>query len=125
MSYAHTVPRERVVIESYCLEKKSLSFIAGQMKRSKGTIHYELKRCQPYNALLAQLDYEAKRENGGCRRSVDPEDVDYILSKLKLGWSPESIIGRYWKCIKNPFPSVSRASTDTRHSVCSTCPKSC
>lgn len=104
MSYAHIVPRERVVIESYCLEQKSLSYIATKLKRSKSTINYELKRCQPYNALLAQADYDIKRENCGCRRSVDQEDVDYILSKLKLGWSPESIVGRYWKTHKKPFP---------------------
>ncbi|TYS15030.1 helix-turn-helix domain-containing protein, partial [Rossellomorea vietnamensis] len=55
MSYTHIVPQERVLIESYCLEKKSLSYIAAQLKRSKSTIHYELKRCKPYNALQAQL----------------------------------------------------------------------
>ncbi|MBT2584039.1 IS30 family transposase [Planococcus sp. ISL-109] len=74
------------------------------MKRSKSTINYELKRCQPYNALLAQADYDIKRENCSCRRSVNSEDVDYILAKLKLGWSPESIVGRYWKTHKKPFP---------------------
>ncbi|MGD6968390.1 IS30 family transposase [Rossellomorea vietnamensis] len=104
MSYTHIVPQERVLIESYCLEKKSLSYIAAQLKRSKSTIHYELKRCKPYNALQAQLDYDAKRENCGSRRTVDQKDVDYILSKLKLGWSPESIVGRYRKMHKNPFP---------------------
>ncbi|TYS12698.1 helix-turn-helix domain-containing protein, partial [Rossellomorea vietnamensis] len=61
MSYTHIVPQERVLIESYCLEKKSLSYIASQLKRSKSTINYELKRCKPYNALQAQLDYDAKR----------------------------------------------------------------
>ena len=104
MSYTHIVTRERVLIESYCLLNKSLSYIAAQLKRSKSTINYELQRCQPYNALLAQADYDAKRENCGCRRSVDQQDVDYILSKLKLGWSPESIVGRYWKTHKKPFP---------------------
>ncbi|WP_298824719.1 IS30 family transposase [uncultured Planococcus sp.] len=110
MSYAHIVTRERVLIESYCLEKKSLSFIATQLKRSKSTINYELKRCKPYNALLAQFDYDAKRENCGCRRSVNQEDIDYILSKLKLVWSPESIVGRYWETQKKPFP-ISVSST--------------
>ncbi|MFD1032875.1 IS30 family transposase [Metaplanococcus flavidus] len=104
MSYAQIISRERVLIESYCLEEKSLSYMAKQLKRSKSTINYELKRCKPYNALLAQADYEAKRENCGSRRSVNQEDVDYILSKLKMGWSPESIVGRYWKTHKKPFP---------------------
>lgn len=104
MSYAQIISRERVLIESYCLEEKSLSYMAKQLKRSKSTISYELKRCQPYNALLAQADYDAKRENCGARRSVNQEDIDYILSKLKLGWSPEGIVGRYWKTHKKPFP---------------------
>lgn len=69
MSHAQIATRERVVIESYCLEDKSLSYIAKKLKRSKSTISYELKRCKPYNALLAQLDYDTKRENCGCRRS--------------------------------------------------------
>ncbi|MBT2581190.1 IS30 family transposase [Planococcus sp. ISL-109] len=104
MSYAHIISRERVLIESYCLEEQSLSYMAKQLKRSKSTIHYELKRCKPYNALLAQADYDTKRENCGSRRSVNSEDVDYTLAKLKLGWSPESIVRRYWKTHKKPFP---------------------
>ena len=86
MGYAHIVTRDIVVIESYCLKNKSLSYIAAKLKRSKRTINYELKRCKPYNVLLAQADYDAKREDG-----------DYILSKLKLGWSPESIVAHIQK----------------------------
>ncbi|AIY06648.1 integrase [Planococcus sp. PAMC 21323] len=104
MSNAHMISWERVLIERYCLEEKSLSYMAKQLKRSKSTIHYELKRCKPYNALLAQADYEAERENCGARRSVNQEDVDYILSKLKLGLSPECLVGRHWKTHKKPFP---------------------
>lgn len=53
--------------------------------------------------LLAQSDFNAIWDNCGCRRSVDQQDVDYILSKLKLGWSPESIVDRYWKMHKKLF----------------------
>lgn len=72
-------------------KNKSLSYIAAKLKWSKRTINYELKRCKSYNALLAQVDYDAKRESYGCRQSVNQEDGDYILSKLKLGCSLESI----------------------------------
>lgn len=76
MSYTHILTRERVLIESYCLEKKSLSYIAARLKRSKSSINSELKCCKLYNVLLAQADYDAKRKNCACRRSVNQEDVD-------------------------------------------------
>ncbi|MGE6415956.1 helix-turn-helix domain-containing protein [Planococcus kocurii] len=81
MSDAHMILRERVRIECYCLKEKSLSYIAKQLERSKSTIHYEVKRCKLCDALLAQADYEAR-----------PELDDYILSKLKLDWSPECLV---------------------------------
>ncbi|WKA52661.1 helix-turn-helix domain-containing protein [Planococcus liqunii] len=87
------------------MEQKSLSYIASKLKRSKSTIYYELKHCQPYNTFTAQLDYVSKRDNCGCRRPINQEDVDYILSKLKLGWSLEILGTNTGNCIKL-FPVI-------------------
>lgn len=97
MSYAHILPRERILIEEYRNTGKSLGYIARQLNRSKSTISYELGRVQPYNALQAQIDYDNKRKNCGCKRSVNLDDVTHILIHLKKGWSPETIVGRYEK----------------------------
>lgn len=104
MSYTHIIPQERVLIEEYKLAGKSLSYIAKQLKRSKSTIKYELDRVSPYNALQAQLDYDAKRENCGRKIIVDLDDITHILVHLKKGWSPEMIVGRYKNMHGKPFP---------------------
>jgi IS30 family transposase len=103
MSYRHIVTQERVLIEAYTLSGKSLSYIARQLKRSKSTIHYELARVSPYAALEAQIDYESKRDNCGCKRALYIEGIDYILTHLMMGWSPESIVNRYRKVHGKPF----------------------
>lgn len=104
MSYHHIVTQERIFIEAYILDGKSLSYIARQLNRSKSTINYELARIVPYSAIAAQFDYENKRENCGCKRSLYFDEIDYILTHLKLGWSPESIVNRYRKVHGKPFP---------------------
>lgn len=104
MSYEHILPRERVLIEEYRIAGKSIGYIAQQVDRSKSTIKYELDRVFPYNALRAQLDYENKRKNCGCKRSVDLDDIQHILDHLKMGWSPEMIVGSYQKKAGKPFP---------------------
>jgi IS30 family transposase len=104
LSYKHIVAQERVFIEAYILNGKSLSYIAKQLNRSKSTINYELERVSPYTAIQAQIDYETKRENCGCKRSLYLESIDHILTHLKLGWSPESIVKRFQKVNGKPFP---------------------
>ncbi len=104
MSYAHILPRERILIEEYIIAGKSLGYIAQQLKRSKSTVHYEVARVSPYNALQAQLDYDTKRKNCGSKRKVNLDDITHILVHLKKGWSPEAIVGRYEKKAGKPFP---------------------
>lgn len=104
MSYTHILPRERILIEEYTIANKTLGYIARQLKRSKSTIHYELQRVSPYNALQAQVDYDSKRENCGCKLQVNLKDITHILVHLKKGWSPEMIVGRYEKKTGKPFP---------------------
>jgi len=101
--YKHIVAQQRV-IKAYTLNGKSLSYIARQLNRSKSTINYELARVSPYTAIQAQIDYPTKRENCGCKRSLYLEAIDHILTHLKLGWSPESVVERFEKVNGKTFP---------------------
>ncbi|WP_313238109.1 hypothetical protein [Sporosarcina ureae] len=85
MIYIHILRRERVLIEEYTITNKTLGYIGRQLNRSKSTIHYERQRVSPYNALQAQVDYDNKRENCGCKRQVNLEDITHILIHLKKG----------------------------------------
>ncbi|HLG27404.1 MAG TPA: helix-turn-helix domain-containing protein [Paenisporosarcina sp.] len=118
MSYKHIVAQERVFIEAYTLSGKSLSYIARQLKRSKSTINYELARVSPYTAFQAQIDYETKRENCGCKRSLYLEAIDHILTHLKLGWSPESIVKRFTNGrIRRSYPKWTDFSQMTQNEI--------
>lgn len=64
----------------------------------------KLDRVCPYNPLQAQMDYESKRENCGCKCTVYLDDINHILVHLKKDWSPEMIVGRYEKEHGKPFP---------------------
>ncbi len=47
---------ERIKIETFCELGLANAQMAEQLKRSPSTISYELSRCQPYQAELAQGD---------------------------------------------------------------------
>lgn len=115
MSYNHFATQERVLIEAYTLNGKSVEYIAKRLKRSKSTIHYGLAHISPYAALGVQIDYETRRESCDCKRFILHEEIEHILTHLKLAWSPESIVQRYRKVHGKPFPIC--VSTIYRYAV--------
>lgn len=75
--------------------------IALALKRDKSTISRELdkNKHRKFNEYLpdtAQRKSSKKKTKGRKQRYVDkyPEVKDYVLAKLRLGWSPEQISGR-------------------------------
>jgi hypothetical protein len=62
-----------------------------RLNRSPSTIYYELSRCQPYQAELAQTDAEYKRSQCGRKTKLSAEVKQIILNHLRLSWSPEMI----------------------------------
>lgn len=65
--------------------------MAERLKRSLSTIYYELSRCQPYQAELAQANAEFKRARCGRKTKLNAKLKQTILNYLRLSWSPEFI----------------------------------
>ena len=98
MSYKHITINERCCIVEYLNLGWSLSKIAQELGRNKGSISREIKRNNlngMYSAHIAQESYEKRRMK--CRphgKIADALIVDYVQEKLNSHWSPEQISGR-------------------------------
>jgi len=90
--------KERVVIESrYCIDRKKLSAIVIELGRPKSAISREIGgkprigRAR-YSADRAQQVSENNRKNQGRKSKFAYDPLkDYVISRIKLGWSPEQI----------------------------------
>src|SRR3989338_736505 len=90
--------KERVIIENrYCVDRKKLVDIAKELERPKSTVSREIGG-KPrigrgrYRADIRQAEVEKKRNNQGRKNRFDYGPLrDYVVAKLKLGWSPEQI----------------------------------
>ena len=82
---------ERIKIETFCELGLSNIQMGVRLNRSPSTISYELSRCQPYQAELAQTDAEYKRSQCGRKTKLSDELKQKILNHLRLSWSPGMI----------------------------------
>lgn len=107
--------QERVVIQTLLEEKKSKSFIALRLNRSRSTITREINKWvqnpwESYNAELAHWDAEDNYLN---KRNLDKIGTFkklkfYVYKGLLNGWSPEQIAGRIQlKYPNDPIMSIS------------------
>ncbi|EKQ23423.1 hypothetical protein LCAUW4_0001 [Lacticaseibacillus casei UW4] len=55
-----------------------------RLNRSPSTISYELSRCQPYQAELAQTDAEYKRSRCGRKTKLSDELKQKILLNFQV-----------------------------------------
>ncbi|KID42187.1 Transposase, IS30 family [Levilactobacillus brevis] len=62
---------ERIKIETFCELGLANVQMAERLKRSPSTISYELSRCQPYQAELAQVNAKSKRSRCGRKTKLD------------------------------------------------------
>jgi transposase, IS30 family len=96
--YKQLTVAQRSKIEVLHLKKYSLTDIALTIGVDKSTVSREIKkRSTPngYFADIAQIDYEDKRENSGRTKILtNKKKLNYVISKLHKGWSPETISGR-------------------------------
>lgn len=90
--------KERVTIENrYCIDKKRITDIAIELNRPKSAISREIGGKSrigrgKYQADVRQNEVEEKRSNQGRNSRFDYEPLkNYVISKMKLGWSPEQI----------------------------------
>lgn len=75
----------------------SISSIARLLGRSRSTIYNELARNQTsrgYNCRAANWEYLRRRRTKPLKLAHNPHLRNHVISKLKLGWSPEQISGR-------------------------------
>ena len=71
---------ERIKIETFCELGLSNIQMGVRLNRSPSTISYELSRCQPYQAELAQTDAEYKRSRCGRKTKLSDELKQKILN---------------------------------------------
>lgn len=101
IKYSHLKQEERDQIFLLLKDGKNQNEIANVIGRNKSTISRELSRNvhQKFNVYLpdtAARKVEKRKEKNRKHRYLDknPELKQYLLDKLKLGWSPEQIEGR-------------------------------
>ncbi len=82
---------ERIKIETFFKLGLANVQMAERLKRSPSTISYELSRCQPYQAELAQANAESKLTQCGRKTKLNAKLKQTILNHLRLSWSPEVI----------------------------------
>ena len=75
---------ERIKIETFCELGLSNIQMGVRLNRSPSTISYELSRCQPYQAELAQTDAEYKRSRCGRKTySYGSANIANVVFKTK------------------------------------------
>ena len=95
---------EREKIEVWLRSNRKKTFIANQLNRDYSVIKREIKRntskIYGYTAKRAQYlaNQRAKKTNTRKIDKVENKELkEYIISKLKDGWSPDEIAGRLKK----------------------------
>ena len=97
MAYNHLSIEERELIQKLLWEKQSIRYIARILKRSPSSISREIQKNNPkqkkrYTPRLANERALTKRSCRGAPKLVkNTELYQYVVSHLKLGWSPEQI----------------------------------
>lgn len=94
---------ERIKIETFCELGLSNIQMGVRLNRSPSTISYELSRCQPYQAELAQTDAEYKRLRCGRKTKLSAELKQKILNHLRLSWSPGMIAHEFKLATKSIY----------------------
>lgn len=112
MHYKQLLIEEREHIQHGIWKGKSLRSIAKEIKRDPSTLSRELKRNPSfkkrlqYAPRLAHLRAIINRKRRGREERLKNEAIrQYVISHLKLRWSPEQIAGRIKK--DNPGCSIS------------------
>ena len=83
---------ERIKIETFCELGLSNIQMGVRLNRSPSTISYELSRCQPYQAELAQTDAEYKRSRCGRKTKLIAHEFK-LATKSIYNWLNQGRIG--------------------------------
>lgn len=97
MKYKHITIEEREKIQEMLWQKASIRSIARALNRNVSSVAREIKRNKPpivnrYTPRLAQeRALSFRKHRGREERLKSPEVREYVVSHMKLGWSPEQI----------------------------------
>lgn len=100
MKYQHLTIEEREKIQEMLWQKSSIRSIAIALGRNPSSILRELKRNLPperkvYAPRLANIRALLKRKSRGRTERLKNKRIrKYVVTQLKLRWSPEQIAGR-------------------------------
>ncbi len=90
--------KERQIIDLWLKYGKKLREIARHLGRSPNSISSEVRNnsdVSGYHAISAQVRSEKRLHKSRSQNSSKKDDVwDYVINKLRCGWSPEQIAGR-------------------------------
>lgn len=113
MQYSHLSLDERVELYADLKRGMSLRVVAKKLGRSPASLCRELKRHTRYGRTYKPVLAHKRAARWAARQRYkaplkNPETLGYVLEKLKLGWSPETIKGRIG--IDHPGLSISHES---------------
>lgn len=100
MQYQHLTIEERELIQLMLWKKQSIRAIAEELGRSPSSISREIRRNKPperhvYTPRLAQERAVINRSKRGERKLLKSSELrEYVISHLKLGWSPEQLAAK-------------------------------
>ena len=119
MSYTHLNQRERMCLFYLLQCGLSLRKIGRKLNRSHSTISRELKRNKRilgyYCDRAAQSSAEKRKAiPRHTHRKSNEQLHDYVVKKLKLGWSPEIISQR----LKRDFPHSKKKMRVSHEAIC-------
>lgn len=116
MSYIHLTPEEQFCLAELLNKGSSIRAIARILGRSPSTISREIRRNKSksgYNGWRAySLSVHRRRKPRKSSLHQDPEKMEYVITHIKEGWTPEQVAGR-WK-LEYPGSTIS-CSTIYRH----------
>lgn len=100
MKFKHLSVEEREKLQLMHWERRSVRSMAKALNRSPSSISRELRRNFPrehkrYTPRMAEARAMEKRRSRGRKDRLKSEAIrQYVISHLKLRWSPEQISGR-------------------------------
>ncbi|MCL2550296.1 MAG: IS30 family transposase [Methanimicrococcus sp.] len=99
--YSHLTLKDRIKIEILSFLNKTQTEIAAAVGCSQSTVSRELRRNQPpknkvkYNSEQAHNRSDERKRNSAKKERLKNHVIrEYVHDKIKIGWSPEQIVGR-------------------------------
>lgn len=93
--YQHISPGARLKIHALLIKGFGIQEIAEKLGYHRATLYRELARNSGQSGYRPDwASQQALLRRTNRRVATNPELRDFVLEKLKIGWSPEQIAGR-------------------------------